>query len=358
MEITLNMKVAGCPTTCLHCARSGRAYPSMSLDNIRIAADAFAEYGERNGARINPAMMNEHLEHENPVEVARMLRERFDALEVETVATDGVSLGKRTDWKDVISGLQRLGTRQFWFSFHGYRETHDQIVQRPGAYDELVEAIRRVREMNAGYGTNVFLNTNITGDFKRFVGALDELEIGPQVWTVAFYMPTARLRSYERLRPGYADIEPHLDDILARTVTPPDSWQRTRLTEQSYLQEILGDDAPEESNWIIPGSSAIELVCTSNLDIYDGDVHRLATKFGNLNDTGVEAIMDAVLDARSSQTYQDLNSDQLYFDREEMPLIKELAQTVGDASSDKIHTHRASMRNRWLDLYLKEYRKR
>lgn len=356
-EIILNMMVAGCPTTCLHCVRSGRAYPSMSLDNIRIAADVFVEYGKKNGIQIFPAMMNEHLEHENPVEVARILQVRFDTFNVATVATDGVSLGKRPDWEDIISGLQSLGTKQFWFSFHGHKGAHDEVVQRPGAYDELVEAVRRVREMKVGYGTNVFLNTGIIGDFKRFVRAIDELEIGRQVWTVAFYIPTARLRSYERLRPGYSDIEPHFDDILSRTETPPDDWKRTLLTEQGFIQEILGDESTEESKWIIPESSAIELVCTSNLDIYDGDVHRLATKYGNLNDTGIEAIMDAVLEARSNHTYLNLNSDHLYFDKEEMPSVQELAHAVGDADSDKIHAHQTSMRNRWLDLYLKDFRR-
>ena len=132
-------------------------------------------------------------------------------------------------------------------------------------------------------------------------------------------------------------------------MTPADSWKRAELAEQSFLSEVTIADATEEASWIAPEPTAIEIVCLSNLDIYDGDVSRLSTKYGNLNDTSVEEIMDSVMEARSNHSYLNLGSDRLYFNKEEMPSITELARAAGDYTSDKIHPHRSSMRNRWLD---------
>lgn len=202
LTITLLMTVAGCPTTCMHCVRSGHSFPAMPLDNIRVAADAFADYSSRSNVEINPFMMNEFLEHDDPIGVVDILQKRFPNFQLGTVATDGVSLGKREDWEFVISGLQKMGAARIWFAFHGQGTNHDELVQRPGAYQELREAIRRVRAIGVDCGTNVFINTKIAKDFIGFVNDFDRFEFEKQEWTIAFYAPTARLRSYEKYRPG------------------------------------------------------------------------------------------------------------------------------------------------------------
>ncbi len=89
--------------------------------------------------------MNERLAHERPVEVAQVLQERFGMLFLKTLATDGVALGIRPDWESVVADLRKPGTTRFRFAFHGYGDMHDMYVQRAGAYDELIEAVRRGR---------------------------------------------------------------------------------------------------------------------------------------------------------------------------------------------------------------------
>jgi hypothetical protein len=124
----------------------------------------------------------------------------------EPLSTTGVPLALRRDWAEVLATCRELGTTVVWPAVHGLGETHDRMVRRAGAYQETLLGIERVRSVGMEVGCNVFLTRESIAQFDAVVADLlahgvTQLSVEP-----AAYLPTARSRHYEALRPALADL--------------------------------------------------------------------------------------------------------------------------------------------------------
>ena len=67
-----------------------------------------------------------------------------------TLITNGLVLGK----PGVLEQYQEAGIRDFLVSLHGIGEIHDEVVCRKGAYDKIIAAIERMRELDVPFRFN------------------------------------------------------------------------------------------------------------------------------------------------------------------------------------------------------------
>jgi len=155
------------------------------------------------------------------------------------------------------------------------------------------------------------------------------------------FTPNARGRHSEPLRPEWQDVEPLVEKLDAIPETA--FWRRfwyelpDRHTESWYVRQALEGTWPDE-----PAYRLISLVCCPNLDIYRGFAGQYTRRYGNLRRDGVDDVLNrALADGACSH-------EELWFTREQLLPVQEVAARFGDQKSQRIHDA-DSVRHWWLD---------
>ena len=151
----------------------------LAVERLRAAAVA----GDRPLAgkvELWPAL--ELFYHEKPIEVWSFLRsaeigkEAFqDSEEGRLVVTDGWQLGRDPKAPKLLADFKEAGLRHVWFTFAGLRETHDDLCQRPGAFDAIVTAMERCRKAGIETGANIVVTTRNTDEIAELAALVRSL---------------------------------------------------------------------------------------------------------------------------------------------------------------------------------------
>lgn len=134
-----------------------------------------------------------------------------------------------------------------WPAVHGYEAAHDRMVHRTGAYQETLLGIDRMRAAGMEVGCNVFLTSENVGGFDALIADLlahgvTQFAVGP-----ASYVPTARSRRYEALRPRLEHLLPLVERVCA--LPGPcfhhDEWlDLAAHTDAAYVRQALSGAWP------------------------------------------------------------------------------------------------------------------
>jgi hypothetical protein len=194
-------------------------------------------------------------------------------------------------------------------------------------------------------GCNVFLTRENVAQFDALVADLlahgvTQLSVEP-----ANYLPTARSRRYEALRPALTDLLP-LVELVGALPGPHFGWavwaDLAAHTEAAYRRRAL------DGAWQAPPESfgdELQLVCRPNLDLYWAIPGRYRQRFGNLRRDGAQDVLRTAL-AHSAAS----SDDALWFTLDPLPDMRTLAEWYGDPVGDRVHFSPQSVRYRWLDL--------
>jgi len=199
------------------------AFPeqSFSLADARFAVErvhAIRVAGERPLARkVELDPLFEVFYHPQPVDVWSLLRsaeignEEFQNTEEgRLVITDGWHLGTDPDAAELLARCREAGIRHVWFTFAGLRGTHDGLCQRPGAFDAIVEGMKRCRDAGIETGANII----VTPRSAREVGELATLvrSLGGERFVPTYpFVPHHEEQEH---------LQPELDDLAG---LPPES---------------------------------------------------------------------------------------------------------------------------------------
>lgn len=340
-QLLLQLEVVGCPTVCRHCWAQGVPYPAMPLDDVaRVLAQAHAfcsEYGL--GFAAYP--MHEVAAHPQAAQILGLFAEHVGAAEFEPLATTGVPLATRADWRELLAAASKLGTTTVWFAFHGLGADHDRQVNRSGAYAETCLAIQRVHATGLRAGCNIFLTKANAPQAERLLGALQRLRVDGTWWGPADYYPTPRARRSEPLRPRPSDLRPLATQIPRVSLFDHAVWGDLEgHTEAAWMGRALAGDWPETPSH---DGQVLELVCRPNLDVHSGRAGWYRRWHGNLRRDGGQVVFGRALAAGGRP------ADALWFDLDPTPGVAELAARHGDPNGKAVHFTARSVRYLWLD---------
>jgi RNA polymerase sigma-70 factor (ECF subfamily) len=135
----------------------------FAIERVRSALVA----GDRPLAqRVEFCPLLELFYHPRPSQVWEFLRsaeignDGFQSTEEgKLVITDGWRLGIDSDAPELLDRCREAGIRHVWFTFAGLRQTHDDLCQRPGAFDAIVKAMERCRDAGIETGANNIVTT-------------------------------------------------------------------------------------------------------------------------------------------------------------------------------------------------------
>ena len=287
-DLNIHVEVMGCPTICQHCWAVGRPYPSMPLNDISWVLHEVRGFCDAHNLTVGGYPMHEVAAHPQAAQVMKFFHDVWGLVE-EPVATTGVPLSTRPDWREFLETLRSLGTSTLWFAFHGADEVHDQAVFRKGAYRESLHAVELAREAGMQVGCNLFLTKVNAGQFDQIIADLQHVGIQQIIPEIYNFLPNARGRHSEPLRPEWQDVA----SLVAKldSISETAFWRRfwhelpDRNTEAWYVRQALEGTWPDE-----PTYRTISLVCRPNLDIYRGIAGQYTKRYGNLRTDGIDQI--------------------------------------------------------------------
>lgn len=161
----------------------------MPTRDVAMALEQAHRFCDEHGLGFRAYPMHEVAAHPDAAEILRLFADHVGAAEFEPLATTGVPLATRDDWREVLDAAAKLGTTTVWVAFHGIGTDHDRQVNRPGAYGETCRAIQRVHAAGLRAGCNVFVTKANAPQAERLLGALQRLEIDEMAWEPATYYP-------------------------------------------------------------------------------------------------------------------------------------------------------------------------
>jgi len=341
-DLGMGIEVMGCPTTCQHCWAVGRPYQALPLEEIAWVLHEVRRFCDTHDLTVDGYPMHEVAAHPQASQVMRLFHDLWNVVE-NPVPTTGVPLATRDDWREFLETLLSLGTSTLWFAFHGAGEVHDRAVLRKGAYRESLRAIELTRQTEMRAGCNLFVTKESAHQFDQLVADLQQVGVQEIIPCLYGFLPNARGRHSEPLRPEWQDVQPLVEklDSIPETAFWRRFWYELpqRHTEAWYVQQALAGTWPDKEIRHIH----ISLVCRPNLDVYRGFAGQYVKRYGNLHRDGVDAVLSlAVADGPSSD-------DELWFPGEQLPPVQELAARFGDAQSQRIHESPVSIRYWWME---------
>jgi hypothetical protein len=340
-DLNIYVEVVGCPTTCQHCWAVGRPYHAMPLEEISWVLHDVRRFCDAHNLTVGGYPMHEVAAHPQAAQVMKLFHDVWGLVE-EPVATTGVPLATRNDSREFLETLHSLGTSTLWFAFHGADETHDQAVLRKGAYQESLHAVELAREAAMQVGCNLFLTKVNVIQFDKMIADLQHVGIQQTIPEIYTFLPNARGRYSEHLRPEWQDVELLVQklDSIPETAFWRGFWYELpdKHTESWYVRQALEGTWPDEATYRF-----ISLVCRPNLDLYRGVAGQYTKYYGNLRRDKVDRVLSQ---AAADGTCSD---DEIWFAQKQLPPVSELAMRFGHPDSQRIHTNTTSIRRLWLD---------
>ena len=98
-QLYLQVEVVGCPTVCRHCWAQGVPYQAMPLDDVAWVLEQTHAFCDQHGLGFDADPMHELAAHPQAAEILRLFAGHVGAAEFEPLATTGVPLATRTDWR-------------------------------------------------------------------------------------------------------------------------------------------------------------------------------------------------------------------------------------------------------------------
>jgi hypothetical protein len=341
------MEVVGCPTVCRHCWAQGVPYGAMPLADIAWTLEHGRRFCDDRGLDFDAYPMHEMAAHPEAPRLFRLFNDHSSLAGSGTLfaplATTGIPLATREDWRDVLRAAADTGTEVLWLAFHGAGEEHDRQVNRRGAFAESCLAVERIREAGLSVGCNVFLTAANLHQVDELIATLGRLPIDEGTWWgIAGFLPTSRSRRNERVRPSLPELLPVADRIMEVIKPHWRNWwtDLKARTEAEYVRRAVAGEWPVEAD-----PDELALVCRPNLDVHAGLAGLYRERYGNLRGDGVETVLGRALAAGR-------RPDEALWFGDALPTAAELATRWGDPAGLGIHPSERSLRYLWLDRAL------
>ena len=230
--------------------------------------------------------------HPEAAEILRRFHELWGLVET-PVLTSGVDLSRRSDWRELLETMRGLGTSALWLTFYGVETVHDRAVQLRGAYRAALDAIALTRQAGMRAGCNLMVTTESIPQLGEIVGDLQRPGIQEIIPCLTDFLPTARERHNERIRPTWPEVEMllHTLDTIPETANWRRFWHELphKHTEAWYVQQVRGHLANRTR-------SAGDLAgVPSTLDVFRGIPGHAGRSLGNLRRDGVEMVLSRAI---------------------------------------------------------------
>lgn len=316
MKYTFEFTIAGCSTNCAHCYVDGGPASQMKLDDYKACVEKLKPILEKLNGDIYVTLGNEPFCHRSINEIlhynAHNLAGYFSFLDY-PVPTTGIALINRSDKDEILHNLQAVGTTGCMLAVHGTEQLHNRTVCHPNAYAKLFETADFFSKSGFEVLFNFIVSKTLCVDFEQLMQKVSAYSRAKIRLTVPLYVPTKRLRAYQRNRAEYEECLRLAEPASAYSIDTSNLLECCHKYNENHVIRQLNSTGFDYS---AEKSKAIQwkfFNVTQSGDLYYGNVGAHTKRLGNLLHTPSNEILEQVLSTEPNYDYTAYYDDEAFF---------------------------------------------
>lgn len=291
----------------------------MDTEKSLFVLDQLAELKARLGTVVFPMFFDEPTLHPSFKQIMMHQLKKGLIYDSWWFSTNGYGLARMAeiDWQQ----LAEAGFDYIRLTFHGVGEKHDELVGRPGAYDDLVRTIHKAEKHNVNWLAGMMLNSSNQSTYEKTRDTVSNL--GTPCTEFGWMLPKSQGRALEK------DNRVNRSQI-SRLLTSTQGWVAEGefvdkvISNQDLSERIAGDwkcgivhlDIDEDLNVIYGGGCDGDPFYFIKDRMFLGnlkkqDIHSCYAKY--LNDPPEPSkLLDQVTWGELARKYGNRESDHMY----------------------------------------------
>ncbi len=347
MKYTFEVSVAGCNTECAHCYISGGPAPAVRFDGYKRAITALNGILKRIDGEIYVTLGDEIFNHPQIAEMVSFthgLMPSYYSYNDFLVPTTGIALLKRKDRRAVLEALRGAGCAGFMLTLHGNKAHQNAITQNNAAYDALKEAAGWLYGEGYKLRFNLMLSKFLVSDWEAVCGFLAPFPEADRVLTIPLYLPTDRLRGFQRYRAEYGDCMELRGRLAEAKIEEERFFGRVHDNCEQNIHRRLEknesiDYAEEEGR--TPQWSFFNV--NREFDLFYGNVGLHTKRLGNLMEDSQETLAERI---RALPANYDWSA---YYQLSNLPPISSVIRGVQPLNTNFVYPGLADCVYSWFD---------
>ena len=198
MDYNIDILVAGCNTSCLHCYVDGGRGKIMNLDDFKLCLDKLQGVFEVLKDRISFTLDNELYNHPACLEILDYVKSRAKDNYFHHGSTTGIAFLNEKRKDQIVEVLKENNWLDVSLAIHGPNKIHDAIVFKEGALDSLIEAANLFKDMGLEVWISLIFNKEMVKELDELSIVLKKIRYDHILPVICDYLPLSRLRNIKR----------------------------------------------------------------------------------------------------------------------------------------------------------------
>lgn len=289
MEYNIDILVAGCNTTCMHCYVNGGKFPAMRMEDFSYCIEklkpVFAYFGEK----LSFTLDNEVYNHPQADEVLELVERECAESYYHHGSTTGIAILTHPKREQIVDILKRNNWLDVSFAIHGGKVNHNKLVNNDCGLESIVEASKMFKDAGFRVHISLMLSKVFREDLEEIDVILEEIPYDALLLVIPDFYPIPRLIRYQDIRCNAREYEEICRFLQVKNVDcKAVNNALVMLQEEAVLQRITEEELEKE---LFSKETAFFHI-DNKLDFYVGNTGAPLKKCGNLRSCTSEEIIE------------------------------------------------------------------
>ena len=297
MEYNIDILVAGCNTTCMHCYVNGGKAPEMSISDFCLCLKKLGPVFDKLGQQISFTLDNEIFNHTNAVEILECVEQNCKSNYYHHGSTTGIAFLTHPQQDKLIDILKRNKWDTVSFAIHGNEETHNKIVNNNCGLQCIVDASKLFKEHNFEIWISIMISKKLVSELEELSDILARIESDNILPVIPDYLPIPRLMKYQNLRCNKNEFAEILGFLIERKIDVSSVKSAVESFNEQTILETTTDESIKEE---LTRNNTAFFHIDNKLDFYLGNTGSPLKHLGNIKDLSSDEIYQCIVDAEDN----------------------------------------------------------
>lgn len=294
MEYNIDVLVAGCNTTCMHCYVNGGFAPAMSLTDFYLCMDKLSPAFEKLKDKVSFTLDNELFNHPDATEILECVERNFKNNYYHHGSTTGIAFLEHTKQAELFDVLERNKWNYVSFAVHGTRDVHNSIVNNDSGLESIIAASKLFKEHDFKIWISLMISKRLVRDLNGLSDVLSQIPYDNILPVIPDYYPTPRLLKYQDIRCNKDEYGELIDFLISKNVDTSDIEYAVRSYNEEAIMDTLDKDLVTAE---LRSKETAFFHIDNKLDFYLGNTGSPLSCLGNIKDLTPEEIYNLIVSA-------------------------------------------------------------
>jgi len=288
MEYNIDIIVAGCNTSCMHCYVNGGKAPYMKWEDFEYCMEKLEPVFTHFGNKVSFTLDNELYNHPNAKVILELVEQKYSKNYYHHGSTTGIAILEHPDREAILKILKQNGWLEVSFAIHGGQETHDKIVCCDGALEVIAKASQLFKENGFKGWLSLMISKKFVEDLPEVSEHLNKIAYDYILPVIPDYYPNARLMKYQDIRCAKEEYGKVIGFLKQKGINTADIETAVECyNEEAVLQNVELEDVKK----MLSEKETAFFHINQNLDFYIGNTGSAQHFAGNLRECSAEEII-------------------------------------------------------------------